>query len=310
MFRNAFRTIAAGLAVICSYGLPTCLVSAAAQTVVVAQPADAATIHVPRRRPDDAPQHLQMGSIGELSSDRTIDAELNGARQADESEWPASFYAVIGRQTCTSALIGRQVVLTAAHCVRTGGTIAFTLNSIAYTGDCERHPEYGPDTNPTADFALCLVRVPVPAVPLERLGLDPVLLGGPSRPEILLTGFGCATRNPHEKLDLIYRIGEAQVIGGPVPPDHFVKVKGGAVVCFGDSGGPGFRIRPGQPRLLVTVNSMVEPGQTPGFSFVSSLSPAMTQKFLKDWQIKMRQRHPSAQVAICGLDADASGCRP
>lgn len=264
---------------------------------------------VPRVRPDDAPQNLQMGSIGELSLDQTIDAELNGARQADEKEWPASFYAVIGKETCTSALIGRQVVLTAAHCVRTGGTVTFSLNSVPYTGDCDRHPAYGPDTNPTADFALCMVRAPIPSVPLENLGLDPELLGGQTRPEILLTGFGCATRDPKEKLDLVYRVGEAQVISGPAAPDHFVKVKGGAVVCFGDSGGPGFRIRPGKPRLLVTVNSMVGPGKDPDFSFVSSLSPAMTQKFLRDWQAKVRMSHPGADVAICGLDAGAKGCR-
>jgi len=82
---------------------------------------------------------------------------------AKSAEWPASLYATFtvpgGTAACTAALIGPQVMLTAAHCVPPSGKVTIRFNNRSYETKCTQHSRYGSDAS--ADFALCKLSQPV-----------------------------------------------------------------------------------------------------------------------------------------------------
>jgi hypothetical protein len=248
-------------------------------------------------------------SIGELTTPDDLEGELRGGRPAVPSEWPASFYTYAAGGSCTSTIVGDRVLLTAAHCVPNGGQISLTKAGQTYRGTCEHAPEYGKigDYARTADYALCAIDRPIPGVAAERINVRPqdLTIGR----QVLLTGFGCTTNAGTGGNDGVYRIGEANIQSLPSGDNNDIVVQGPAGVCFGDSGGPAFLIRAGQPRVQISVNSRVEVRQDePNLdlgphSFLSSLTSKAGADFLAKWSARTGLR-------LCGLHADAKTCRP
>jgi Trypsin len=236
-------------------------------------------------------------AISDLPYNPEPELQVIKGRIGDPQDWPASFYSLADGGRCTSSLVGSRVLLTAAHCVGNGKDVRISKAGRTYRGTCTHAAEYA--TNRTADWALCELDLPVPGVPYETLNSEASRLveGG----EVLLTGFGCTRPGGTGGNDGIYRIGESNIRRLPRGGDYDIITKGGAALCFGDSGGPAFVFLGGakSQRVLIAVNSR---GNILDTSYLSSLTTEAARRFLSTWS----QEH---EVRICGLYEDAYGCR-
>ena len=264
---------------------------------------------------------------------RPNEPELRGGREAASAEWPASLYATFaargGTAACTAALIGPAVLLTAAHCVPAVGTITFRYNGhpAPYMAACTRHPDFGSETDRSADFALCTV-TPAFDAPAGFLyeTVSTSDMTALVNSVVVLTGFGCvssvATGAP---FDGKYRIGFATIdetSGSPARTrgDEFYSPRERNNVftasdpakinlCPGDSGGPAFA-RTGEgaghsSRTIVGVASRVF-SDGAGTGFGSSVISATGGPGFRGWAERWLQ---SSGAAACGLAGRLPTCR-
>ncbi len=228
-------------------------------------------------------------------SGSTEDKTLIGGRPADLKDWPASVYAHMGNAACTATIVGEQVLIIASHCVSHGGSASFSIGANSYTSTCSRSPLYRRGVD--HDLALCKISRKVENVTFENVNLNPdlVKLGD----EILLTGYGCIQKGGGGGNDGIYRIGEAKVTALPKPYDYYTNGK--AALCFGDSGGPAFAYLDAEKKVRVQI-SVNSKGDINVESLLSSTSTQASIDFIKQWS-------SDNSVAMCGVHADAKGCR-
>lgn len=220
---------------------------------------------------------------------------LIGGKPADPSEWPASVYARAGNSACSATLVGERTLFIASHCVSDGGKVTFTAHANQYSARCSHHPEYR--GNSTADWTLCLVDRPVTGIPFEMMGVDKTVAMNES---LLLSGYGCIKPGGGGGNDGIFRIGNATVRGLPSASSYDIVTKGGAALCFGDSGGSAYQVTPTGQRFIVGVNSR-------GDISTMSYLPAVYSATFKSWSTEWAKAN--ANVRICGLHNDALGCR-
>lgn len=234
--------------------------------------------------PPEAPQ----GGTGQV---------INGAQVTDPSRWPATFIFRSDTGSCTATAVGERVVLTAAHCIGHEEAGSVLADGALINLQCFHHPGY--PANSTTDFALCLTETAMTNIPFE------VVSSAIAYPRIgheaVLVGFGCTESGGHDRAFGTLFEGKTTVIRRPNGPDIDTVTRGGAAVCFGDSGGASyFNLTPsGNRRALFAVNSR---GDINSFSFLSTLA---TPQFV-DWAIEWSTER---SVAICGLDVAAVGCR-
>lgn len=220
---------------------------------------------------------------------------LIGGRAADPKDWPASMYASMGGASCTATIVGERALLIAAHCVSSGGKAQFKAAGESYSAVCLHSRDY--QGNQTADYAACEIDRPVTGVPFELVNTEPAFVKVGE--EILMTGFGCTISGGGGGNDGVYRIGESIIAKLPQGNDNDLVTKGPAVLCFGDSGGPAFKIV-GNKRYQLSINSRVH-FQSKS-SYLSYLASQQGTRFLKAWTEKTGHK-------ICGMHADAVGCR-
>jgi hypothetical protein len=247
------------------------------------------------KRPSEADHEfiLQLHPVSELNQSPG-DETLIGGKPADPKDWPASMYASMSGARCTATVVGEHVLLIASHCVGNGAKAQFKAAGETFTSVCTHHPKYS--GNSTADWALCLVDKKVPALPFESMNSDGSIIKLGEK--LMLTGFGCISPGGGGGNDGIYRIGEATIVGLPSGNSNDITTQGGAALCFGDSGGPAFKIM-GDKRVVVSVNSR---GDIRTHSYLVATHTEMAQSFFKSWADKNA-------VKICGIHADAAGCR-
>jgi hypothetical protein len=246
-----------------------------------------------------------LSSCGEaktagISATKTVQLMLNspmliGGKPAEAAEWPASVYAKAGGSACSATLVGDRTLLMAAHCMGDGKAVTFSAHANQYKATCTHHPDYR--GNDRADWALCLVDRPVTGIPFEVLATKAVLSQNQS---LLLSGYGCVNPGGGGGNDGIFRIGYAQVKGLPAGSNHFIVTKGGAALCFGDSGGSAYSVQAAGDRYVVGVNSQ---GDIETYSYLSAVFSTSFVKWAETWAKN------SHGVRICGLHADAAGCR-
>jgi hypothetical protein len=235
-----------------------------------------------------------------LSADQTVQLMVNspmliGGKPADASEWPASVYARSGGSACSATIVGERTVFMAAHCMSNGGTVSFTAHANAYKARCAHHPEYR--GNDTADWALCLTDRPVTGVPFELLGPGaPLAL----KQVLLLSGYGCVKPGGGGGNDGVFRIGQASVTSLPSGKNYDIVTRGGAALCFGDSGGAAYNLSADGKRVIVGVNSRGNISNT-------SYLPAVKSQSFVSWALQWAA--DSANTKVCGLHSDAMGCR-
>jgi hypothetical protein len=231
--------------------------------------------------------------LKEKGKSKTPPTLING-QPADPAKWPASVYARLGNSRCSATVVGERVLLIAAHCVKNGGSASFSARGASYTATCKHHPDYKSDK--TADWSLCLINKKVTGVPYERLVSSTNWCSRGK--EVLLTGYGCTKEGGTGGNDGVYRIGKANITRCP-GSNHDTVTKGGGALCYGDSGGPAFLLHADGSREVFGVNSR---GNIADTSYLSTVSTTKAKSWMNSWAANNGQR-------ICGLHADAQGCR-
>ena len=237
--------------------------------------------------------------------------------------------------TCTSTLIGPNVLLTAAHCLKGKTKISIFVEEAKKDEDkvldaiCTPHPHFitlinNQRANQTSDFAICLLPKKIENVTAEWIATNLSLVISARRFHLL--GYGCddiAKRKEEIKgKDIILRDGPAFFIGNSNGfarrpyRDNFVLVSSkstnflgdGAYLCSGDSGGPvmlNLEINGGVDniserikdgrRVLVAVNTGIL-AENHNISLISKTTSLDFAQFLRLWL----QNNPNA--VVCHYD--------
>ncbi len=238
-------------------------------------------------------QGFEMTTADPIPGEELIQQVLE-ASPASPKNWPATLVFRAGGG-CTATVVGPQVILTAAHCVEDDGSGTVKLAGAKVGVTCHHHPQYLGDY--AADFALCVVEDPLPELPFEKVNTESELLQVATPVQLL--GYGCLEEKGVDKSFGVLYKGIAQIVK---TQGFYAITRGGAAVCFGDSGGGAYvYTNPAQTRrVLMGVNSR---GDISLYSWLSTTSKPAFLDWAETWAEKM------GGLAICGLHDAATGCR-
>jgi hypothetical protein len=263
-------------------------------------------------------------------------------------DWPALLVADIGQVqpdgtqsawVCSAALIGPQVVLTAAHCVDAGNSsepksASLQLSEgILIAMTCTMSPTYlatsfseGLARN-SADYALCRLSVNVSSIPayktLEYENIDTTgVLEVGSR--VLITGYGCtsfAIANGKIKFGPaaeVMSVGDATVSATTgaiaLSERNYVQTRSlnaaQAALCPGDSGGPlvtgASQSNQTSSRRITGVNSSIEVTSSEDLtSRFAELSTSDFITFLTSWLAAEAKTNGGFSPGVCGYNWSA-----
>ena len=185
---------------------------------------------------------------------------------------------------CTATLVGRNVLITAAHCAKTNDVSNFKLAGKSYQARITRSALYpGKDH----DVSLGVLTENIPS------DINPISVGGVAEKGTALTilGYGCTQPGGTGGNDGVLRIGPS-VITGFSNYDFVSKKAGGGALCYGDSGGPAMTENMGR-LVILGINSK---GNIKDTNYNTRLDSAESQAFLT----KMADEK---NLEICGINA-------
>lgn len=241
------------------------------------------------------PVALEMQIPPEAAAQGPGEVIING-KPASFANWPATLIFVTNTGFCTSTAVGGRVLLTAAHCVEDGSEGLIKSEKVSIKVSCRHHPDYA--TNYTADVAVCSTDADIPVKYYERVNTSSqrVIVDQSAT----LIGYGCRQPGGGGPSQALYE-GTSTITKVPASQEinHYVETKGGAAVCFGDSGGAAF-IFDGPLRFVFGVNSRGDIGTR---SLITSTHRPEIITFIKS-------QAALVQSKICGVDAEAVKCRP
>jgi secreted trypsin-like serine protease len=192
-----------------------------------------------------------------------------------------------GGTVCTATAIGRDLLLTAAHCVQPGSEYKLLENPASREAKLkdveriERHPQFDLKRLfahlATADVALLKLTAPLPArIPATRLGSESetVAVGD----ALIVAGYGVTVRGA-ERLDGVVRSATLVATGQPSTLQIRLfdpRTKGesaGLGACTGDSGAPAFREESGSLALIGVVSWSTGPKLIAGCGGLTGITP-------------------------------------
>jgi hypothetical protein len=192
-----------------------------------------------------------------------------------------------GGTVCTATAIGRDLLLTAAHCVQPGSQYKFLDNpasreaKLKDVARIERHPQFDLKRLfahlATADVALVKLVEPLPArIPTAPLGSEneAVAVGD----AFVVAGYGVTVRGA-EKLDGVVRATTLVATGQPGALQIRLfdpRTKGenpGLGACTGDSGAPAFRQENGGLAIIGVVSWSTGPKLMAGCGGLTGITP-------------------------------------
>lgn len=197
-----------------------------------------------------------------------------------------------GNAGCTATVIGKRVIITAAHCAGNGATSTFKINGESYSAKMTRSSLY-----PGKDHDICLGVSPkdIQVEPSSVVNRAQVLAKGD---KITFFGYGCTRPGGSGGSDGKLRKGDATVTGFS---GYDVVSSNGSALCYGDSGGPGYKlVDSGRPMVIVSINSK---GNIKDTNYTARLDSAESQAFLKSFA-------SSNAVDICGVTKDCGKVTP
>lgn len=253
----------------------------------------------------------------------------------DSNDWQASFITEFdagdGPESCTSAMIGPGVMLTAAHCIPDSRKIGFSYGGARFSMDCVRHPKWESGEDASADYGLCMLSdssrpfTPASTFRYETVDVSPMARLAQVRAPVILTGYGCTSDQvAQRRIDGRYRIGKNVVVAtsDTVAPhtypdtyfgpngqrDNLITTDTGANICPGDSGGPAFSVglNGDSSRKIIAVNSRVFFDPNDHARYGASLLAAMGSADFGNWA---RKWLTDRQLSACGLAGAPPNCR-
>jgi len=209
-------------------------------------------------------------------------------RVSRPNEFPEVVQIYNATSSCTATIVGPRVILTAAHCAQTNTNVTFTHEGVSYTAIITRSDRYDSLDH---DMALGLVDEFIST----KYG---IVYGSPGLGErIYLSGFGCTEfQGPS---DVRLRVGDSVVVSFD-GYDFVAEREDGAVLCFGDSGGPSFSYMfdpYSEDHFVLGVNSK---GNIKDRSLITRMDHQDSMAFLNSWSEKNG-------VEICGINRQCRG---
>jgi hypothetical protein len=221
-----------------------------------------------------------------LSSITHADERLINGTPVAEGAYKEIVRIRTGNSGCTASIIGPKVLLTAAHCARTGSISQFDVDGVAYTADMTRSDLYPQKDH---DMALGVIDKEVPGIKYASIWDTKPQVGDTMH----FLGYGCINPGGTGGNDGILREGDAQVTGFS---NYDIVSRGGAALCYGDSGGPAYYVSKRGVKQQISVNSK---GNIKDTNYTTDLTSSESQKFLKDFAVQHG-------VDICGVTKDCT----
>lgn len=231
--------------------------------------------------------------------------KIIGGRYADDGEFPEVVYISNGEARCSASIIGPRTLLTAAHCINDEGAVkpvstmpydyVVHARKETYRATCTISDKWTGDQHKFEhDMALCLID--------HKLTIKPATVvaqgEGPQVGETVThVGFGCVTSRGRGGNDGRLKIGEANVYQLSDGDESYCWESKGDGICYGDSGGPGYRRlteAKTQQHIVLGVNSR---GNIYNINILTDLASEKSHQFMRDWA-------EANQTVICGVNKD------
>lgn len=227
---------------------------------------------------------ILMGQNVVVAPDVLAPTLINGTPVAPGT-WTQVVRIRSGESVCTASLVGKRVLLTAAHCVEEGQESSFSYHDVVYKGVGHRSKLY---PNKDHDLAVIILDQEVP--------LDPLSIGGVARvgKEVTILGYGCTKPGGGGGNDGILRIGTSQIRGYSNYDVVSSNKPKGAALCYGDSGGPLLIAVNKKGLMLLGVNSK---GNIKDTNYNTRLDLSTSKSFLLDMAT-------TYSAPICGINLD------